>query len=166
MNFALKDCMDLEIREIGGDKVIKVDYLNSATLNITADVTYAKKKGSNAIAFSSPKSGTITFTSEITNTEMLALQLGGEVVDGKIKVGATSPTTHYEIVGKFNVVYENGTQGLKTLFFPKSKPQVDAEMTFDSENVSTFDLTFDLLNENNDFMEMSDVVEDSDDDEF
>ena len=146
LNFAIKDCLDLEVTAIGeSTPAMIIDYLNSCSFNISADSVQAKKKGSPAITFAGAKTGELNLSSELTNIEALGMQLGGKVTGEKIEITSVVPATHYTLNGTFRTVNESGEEKVRKITFHKCKPKVDCDIAFDSENVAAFDLKFDLM---------------------
>lgn len=144
--FAIKDAMDVKIcANPGSDVLMDITYANDCSLSKTTDVSYAKKKGANAVAFNSAPTGTFTINSEFATLKWLGLSLGGEVVGEKISVTSVSPSTTYNIEGKFRCTNDDGTETVRLIKFPNAKPQANCELTFSAENVASFALTFDLM---------------------
>lgn len=154
--FAIKDAMNVTITPIGQeDALMVVDYSNSCTLTKDGETTYAKKKGANAVAFNAPPTGTFTINSEFATLKWLGLSLGGTVTGEKIKVTSIAPSTAYKIEGEFRCTNDDGTETMRILKLPNVKPQPNSELTFDSENVASFALTFDVMVDNaGTFLEM------------
>lgn len=151
LNFAIKDCLDLEVTVLGqSSPAMVIDYLNSCSFNISADSVQAKKKGSPAVTFAGAKTGELTLSSELTNIQTLGMQLGGKVTGEKIEITSVVPATHYILNGTFRTVNENGEEKVRKITFHKCKPKVDCEVAFDSESVASFDLKFDLMVDSND----------------
>lgn len=151
MNFAIKDCLDLDVTVLGQNTAaMRIDYLNSCSFNVAADSVFAKKKGVNAITFAGAKTGELTLSSELTNIQALGMQLGGVVTGEKIAITSVVPATHYSLTGTFRTVGEDGAEKIRKITFHKCKPKVDAEVAFDAENVASFDLKFDLMVDAND----------------
>lgn len=155
-NFAIKDAMDVTITPVTeSTPLMTVDYLNDCSISKESEVTYAKKKGANAIAFASSATGTFTMNSEMASVQWLGLALGGEVSGEKIVVKSIAPSTVYKIEGTFRCTYEDGTEKLRKLTFPHAKPQPNCEIAFSAENVASFALVFDLMvDESHILMEM------------
>lgn len=158
--FALKDCLDLKIYDLaevetegdlaaailaGVQPIVEADYLNKTSFSLSTDTVYAKKKGTNAIAFGSGRTGELTLSSELTNFTSLGMQLGGKVGADKIEVDDVIPNTHYIITGTWRFVYDDSSEGVGKITFYKAKPKPDCSIEFDSENVASFELIFDLL---------------------
>lgn len=151
LNFAIKDCLDLDVTVLGqGSPAMTIDYLNSCSFSVSADSVQAKKKGTPAVTFAGAKTGELTLSSELTNIQALGLQLGGKVTGEKIEITSVVPADHYVLSGTFRTVDENGQEKTRKITFHKCKPKVDCEVAFDSENVASFDLKFDLMVDAND----------------
>lgn len=150
--FAIKDVMDLTIKELGQeDPVMTINYLNDCEFSVEGETIFAKKKGTNAIAFPGGRSGTLTLNSELADIKWLGMSLGGVVTGEKIEVSNVALTKTYVIEGTFRVK-EEGSSGLKvkTITFHSASPQANSTIAFSSENVASFTLVFDLLVDSND----------------
>lgn len=160
--FAIKDAMDITITPVGTEEALMtIEYLNDCSVSKEADTTYAKKKGANAIAFTSAPTGTLTLNSELADINWLGMALGGKVTGEKIKVSSIAPSTVYKIEGIFRCTEEDGTVVKRKMVFPNAKPQPKCEIAFSAENVASFSLVFDLMvDAKGDFMEI-DKVQDS-----
>ncbi len=162
-NFAIKDCMDLEVRKYGEEELfMKIDFLNKSSFTTSAESEAAKKKGVAAVTFASGRTGELTLSSELINDRLLTLQMGGELDEntGVIKVMDVIPTGVYQMKGLFTGKNEAGHMETRQITYFKCAPQVDAELTFDAESISTFDITFDVMgDEEGRFMEMAPYVE-------
>lgn len=149
-NFAIKDSIDFKLTLAGQeDAYIEVDYVNTGSLAVEGDATYAKKKGSNAIAFPNAKTGTITVEAEVANWKWLALQFGGEVSgvgNDTLTVKGISAAKSFKLEGTFDVAFDDGS-GTKTMTVIANNvsPQTNAEMTFSTEEVTGFKITFDMM---------------------
>lgn len=159
--FAIKDAMDVKITANGAaaaalavagvserdtpTPLMEITYANDCSLSKTSEVTYAKKKGANAVAFNSAPTGTFTINSEFATLNWLGLSLGGKVEGEKISVTSVAPATTYTIEGKFRCTNDDGSEVVRTIKFPNAKPQPNCELTFSAENVASFALTFDLM---------------------
>lgn len=144
--FAIKDAMDVKIiANPGSEALMEITYANDCSLSKTSEVTYAKKKGANAVAFNSAPTGTFTINSEFATLNWLGLSLGGKVAEEKISVTSVAPATTYTIEGKFRCTNDDGSEVVRTIKFPNAKPQPSCELTFSAENVASFALTFDLM---------------------
>ena len=145
-NFAIKDAMDLKITKIGeSTPTVTVDFLNSCSFERNTENVFAKKKGINAIAFAGTTEGTFSMGSEMTNIDLLAMQLGAVKTGESLKATAVLPATAYKIEGTFRIVEEGGVEKMYTMVFPNCKPQPSGSIEFSAENVASFDMTWDVM---------------------
>lgn len=145
-NFAIKDAMDLKITKVGeGSPLMTIDFLNSCSFERNTENVFAKKKGINAIAFAGTTEGTFSMSSEMTNTELLAMQLGAVKTGENMKATSVLPATSYKLEGTFRVVEEGGVEKIYNMIFPNCKPQPSGSIEFSAENVASFDMTWDVM---------------------
>ena len=145
-NFAIKDAMDLKITKIGeSTPTMTVDFLNGCSFERNTENVFAKKKGINAIAFAGTTEGTFSMNSEMTNLDLLAMQLGAVKTGETLKATSVLPASAYKIEGTFRVVEEGGVEKIYDMIFPNCKPQPSGSLEFSAENVATFDITWDVM---------------------
>lgn len=145
-NFAIKDAMDLKITKIGeGSPLMTIDFLNGCSFERNTENVFAKKKGINAIAFAGTTEGTLSINSEMTNIDLLAMQLGAVKTGESMKATAVLPAAAYKIEGTFRVVEEGGIEKIYNMIFPNCKPQPSGSIEFSAENVASFDMTWDVM---------------------
>ena len=145
-NFAIKDAMDLKITKSGeGSPLMTIDFLDVCSFGRNTENVFAKKKGINAIAFAGTTEGTLSINSEMTNIDLLAMQLGAVKTGESMKATAVLPATAYKIEGTFRVVEEGGVEKIYNMIFPNCKPQPSGSIEFSAENVASFDMTWDVM---------------------
>lgn len=145
-NFAIKDAMDIKITKIGeSSPLMTIDFLNSCSFERNTENVFAKKKGINAIAFAGTTEGTFSMSSEMTNTDLLAMQLGAVKTGEAMKATSVLPAASYKLEGTFRVVEEGGTEKIYNMIFPNCKPQPSGSIEFSAENVASFDMTWDVM---------------------
>ena len=145
-NFAIKDAMDLKITKAGeSSPMMTIDFLNGCSFERNTSNVFAKKKGINATAFAGTTEGTFSMNSEMTNTDLLAMQLGAVKTGETMKATAVLPANAYKIEGTFRVVEEGGTEKIYNMIFPNCKPQPTGSIEFSAENVASFDMTWDVM---------------------
>ena len=145
-NFAIKDAMDLKITKAGeSSPMMTIEFLNGCSFERNTSNVFAKKKGINAIAFAGTTEGTFSMNSEMTNTDLLAMQLGAVKTGETMKATAVLPANAYKIEGTFRVVEEGGVEKIYNMIFPNCKPQPSGSIEFSAENVASFDMTWDVM---------------------
>ena len=81
--YGMKDAANLVmISKKTGDVALYLDYANATSSEWTSERVFATKKGTQAIAWDSNRTGTLTVDSEIFDLSYLALAIGSEVVKG------------------------------------------------------------------------------------
>lgn len=145
-NFAIKDAMDIKITKVGeSSPLMTIDFLNSCSFERNTENVFAKKKGINAIAFAGTTEGTFSMSSEMTNTDLLAMQLGAVKTGEAMKATSVLPAVSYKLEGTFRVVEEGGVEKIYNMIFPNCKPQPSGSIEFSAENVASFDMTWDVM---------------------
>ena len=160
-NFAIKDAMDIKITRIGeSSPLMTIDFLNSCSFERNTENVFAKKKGINAIAFAGTTEGTFSMSSEMTNTDLLAMQLGAVKTGEAMKATSVLPAASYKLEGTFRVVEEGGVEKIYNMIFPNCKPQPSGSIEFSAENVASFDMTWDVMvDQDGTFFEMKPAAE-------
>lgn len=160
-NFAIKDAMDIKITKIGeSSPLMTIDFLNSCSFERNTENVFAKKKGINAIAFAGITEGTFSMSSEMTNTDLLAMQLGAVKTGEAMKATSVLPAASYKLEGTFRVVEEGGVEKIYNMIFPNCKPQPSGSIEFSAENVASFDMTWDVMvSQDGTFFEMKPAAE-------
>lgn len=81
--FASRDCGLFQLTNLATAKVnLKVDYANTFNMNISAEQTYATKRGRRAISFSDPMEGTVEAEMQVYPFEVLSLLGDGTIIEG------------------------------------------------------------------------------------
>lgn len=153
--YAIKKCINGTLTELGGDaKEIKVDFCNTFNMETSGEKVTARADGEDAINITSSVSRSFKLGMECMTDEAFALLLGGTVdeITGEIKVLKTPPTTCYSYAGIFTVVYTDGTTGVRDVTIPKVQPSIDTTIDFSSLDLSTFEIPFDILSGDDDYV--------------
>lgn len=83
----MKDASNLVLIDKATKKpVLYIDYANATSTEWDSDRVYATKKGANAIAWDTNRSGKLTLESELFDLKLLALTLGANVENGSSDV--------------------------------------------------------------------------------
>ena len=96
LNMANRQCCDLDIRDYKTNEPwLFADFCNTTTAGFTGESVYAMKKGSKAIAFSDPLSGTMTLEFQVHPFKIYAL-----LSDGTIETNAIIPVRETLVGGE------------------------------------------------------------------
>jgi hypothetical protein len=157
--YAFKDCVDVKLYPAGTNPdiavapegTIVIDYANSSQLTLEMESEAARIKGNDAILFSTGRTGEFTISAEVIELEFLAMLLGGEINDdGEIEINGDAPSQSYVLVGTFKGKKhsDNKDQIFKIVLY-NIVPQPSVDMTLDATSIGSFDLTFKVLQNNN-----------------
>lgn len=81
--YGMKDAANIIIVKRGTmQPILKADYANTTSAEWKSDRVWAKKKGVNAIAWDSARTGTLTMETELFDLRLLALVAGDELHQG------------------------------------------------------------------------------------
>lgn len=82
--YGMKDAANITIIDKATQKVaLFIDYANATSSEWTAERVFATKKGTQAIAWDSNRTGTLTLDSEMFDLGYLALAIGSDVEEGE-----------------------------------------------------------------------------------
>lgn len=85
--YGIKDASNIVIVERGTkNPILRADYANATSAEWKSDRVYAKKKGVNAIAWDSARTGTLTMDTEIFDLRLLALVAGDKLREGSSEI--------------------------------------------------------------------------------
>ena len=82
--YGMKDAANVTLVDKRTKEVsLFIDYANATSSEWTSERVYATKKGTNAIAWDSNRTGTLTIDSEIFDLSYLALVIGSDIANGR-----------------------------------------------------------------------------------
>ena len=145
---AIKNCCQGKLHpvgEVGEDKDIKLDYVNTFNIAQSEDTLNCRADGKNVITISANKAVSFTVDMEVFDDNGLMLLLGAtKGPDGKLTVGDT-PSTIYEYTGVFTIIGDDNKTTVKEMTAKKVKPQIPSDFGTSSLDLSTYSITFDIL---------------------
>lgn len=85
--YGMKDAANITLVDKKTKEVsLFIDYANATSSEWTSERVYATKKGTNAIAWDSNRTGTLTIESEIFDLSYLAMVIGSDIANGREEV--------------------------------------------------------------------------------
>ena len=153
--YAIKKCVNGTLTEIGGEATaIQVKFCNTFSMETSSEKQTARADGVDVITWSTSVKRSFTLGSECMSDNCMALLVGGTIdaLTNKITVPKDAPTTCYSYKGTFVVVYQDGTSAVKEMTIPKVQPQIDSTLGLSSVDLSTFELKFDVLSGDEEFI--------------
>lgn len=160
--YAFMDCVDFKLFPAGTDVseglpaqdpagTIVIDYLNSTHLSLSSTTEFARIKGANAVPFISGNEGTFTCSAECLGIEYMAMMFGGELDEnGAILITNDYQPASYVLAGTFRgKKHGDNTIQIFDVILYNVSPQINADITLDATSIGSFDLTFDVLIDEN-----------------
>lgn len=147
--YAIKSCVQSVLHPLSASddtKDIKVDFCNTFNSERTSSEVAAKADGVEVITLESEVKYTFKLGMEVLSEEVLAMLMGGTVDEtGVIKVGKEAPTEIYSLTGTFKLYGDDGSVKIKKMTIGKCKPVVNSSIDFSSIDISSFELQFNML---------------------
>lgn len=153
--YAIKKCVNGTLTEIGGtSKTIKVDFCNSFSMETSSEKLTARADGVDTIVMVTSVNRSFTLNAECMTDDAMALLVGGTVDSStnKLTIPKDVPSTCYSYEGTFVVTYKDGTSAVKKMKIPKVQPTIDGTLGLSSVDLSTFDIPFDILSSDEDYI--------------
>ena len=99
---------------------------------------------------------TFTVGMEVITEEVLAMLMGAEInpETKEITAKAEAPTTVYSLEGVFTLVGDDGSKLVKKMTIGKCRPVVNNTIDFSAIDLSTFELQFTMLINNDEFFKI------------
>lgn len=85
--------LDLQIMEMNGTPIMKMDYANTSSLEMQSSRVYAMGAGTRRVAWDGEKTATLTVETQIFTMEHLALLAGEEITKGAQSIYRTQVAT-------------------------------------------------------------------------
>lgn len=147
--YTIKSCVQGKLHDIASQdatKDIAIDFCNTFNTERSSDSIEARVNGVPAITLESNVKYTFKLGMEVLTEEVLAMIIGGEVNEaGEIIVGAEAPSTVYSYSGVFTMYGDDGSKLVKRMTIGKVKPIVNTSVDFSAIDLSTFELQFNIM---------------------
>lgn len=155
--YAVKSCVQGVLHDISASdttKDIDVKICNTFNQERSSDSLDARVNGIPVITLESNVKYTFKLGMEVLTEEVLAMILGGSVnAEGVIEIGATAPSTVYSFEGIFTLHGDDGSKLVKKMTIGKCKPIVNTSVDFSAIDLSTFELQFNMMLDENELFE-------------
>lgn len=155
--YAIKSCVQGSLHDIStadNTKDISVAICNTFNQERSSDSLEARVNGVPVITLESNVKYTFKLGMEVLTEEVLAMILGGSVSEaGVIEVGASAPSTVYEFTGVFTLNGDDGSKLVKKMTIGKCTPVVNSSIDFSAIDLSTFELQFTMMLDENELFQ-------------
>ena len=157
--YAIKSCVQGKLHDIaaeGQEKDIAVDFCNTFSQARESDSLSARADGVEVITLESNVKYTFTLGMEVLTEPVMAMIMGAEYdkESNTITAKGGAPTTVYSFEGVFTLVGDDGTKLVKKMTIGKCRPIVNNTIDFSAIDLSTFELQFTMLINNDEFFKI------------
>ena len=157
--YAIKSCVQGKLHDIaaeGQEKDIAVDFCNTFSQARESDSLSARADGVEVITLEGNVKYTFTLGMEVLTEPVMAMIMGAEYdkESNTITAKGGAPTTVYSFEGVFTLVGDDGSRLVKKMNIGKCRPVANNTVDFSSIDLSTFELQFNMLIDNNEFFKI------------
>ena len=159
--YAIKSCVQGKLHDVAvgtedTSKDIAIDFCNTFSQARESDSLAARADGVEVITLESNVKYTFTLGMEVLTEEVMAMIMGAEYTkeSNTITAKGAAPTTVYSFEGVFTLVGDDGSKLVKKMTIGKCRPIVNNTIDFSAIDLSTFELQFTMLINNDEFFKI------------
>ena len=159
--YAIKSCVQGKLHDVAvgtedTSKDIAIDFCNTFSQARESDSLAARADGVEVITLESNVKYTFTLGMEVLTEEVMAMIMGAEYAKetNTITAKGAAPTTVYSFEGVFTLVGDDGSKLVKKMTIGKCRPVVNNTIDFSAIDLSTFELQFTMLINNDEFFKI------------
>ena len=159
--YAIKSCVQGKLHDVAvgaedTSKDIAIDFCNTFSQSRESDSLSARADGVEVITLESNVKYTFTLGMEVLTEEVMAMIMGAEYTkeSNTITAKGGAPTTVYSFEGVFTLVGDDGSKLVKKMTIGKCRPIVNNTIDFSAIDLSTFELQFTMLIDNDEFFKI------------
>ena len=159
--YAIKSCVQGKLHDVAvgtedTSKDIAIDFCNTFSQARESDSLSARADGVEVITLESNVKYTFTLGMEVLTEPVMAMIMGAEYdkESNTITAKGGAPTTVYSFEGVFTLVGDDGSRVVKKMNIGKCRPVANNTVDFSSLDLSTFELQFTMLIDNNEFFKI------------
>ena len=157
--YAIKSCVQGKLHDVAANddtKDVAIDFCNTFSQSRESDSLAARADGVEVITLESNVKYTFTLGMEVLTEPVMAMIMGAEYNSdtNTITAKGEAPTTVYSYEGVFTLVGDDGSKLVKKMTIGKCRPVVNNTIDFSAIDLSTFELQFTMLIDNNEFFKI------------
>ena len=159
--YAIKSCVQGKLHDVAAEpedhtKDVAIDFCNTFSQSRESDSLAARADGVEVITLESNVKYTFTLGMEVLTEPVMAMIMGAEYdkESNTITAKGGAPTTVYSFEGVFTLVGDDGTKLVKKMTIGKCRPIVNNTIDFSAIDLSTFELQFTMLIDNDEFFKI------------
>ena len=159
--YAIKSCVQGKLHDVAvgtedTSKDIDINFCNTFSQARESDSLAARADGVEVITLESNVKYTFTLGMEVLTEPVMAMIMGAEYnpETNTLTAKGEAPTTVYSFEGVFTLVGDDGSKLVKKMTIGKCRPVVNNTIDFSAIDLSTFELQFNMLIDNNEFFKI------------
>ena len=159
--YAIKSCVQGKLHDVAvgtedTSKDIAIDFCNTFSQTRESDSLSARADGVEVITLESNVKYTFTLGMEVLTEPVMAMIMGAEYdkESNTITAKGGAPTTVYSFEGVFTLVGDDGSRLVKKMNIGKCRPVANNTVDFSAIDLSTFELQFTMLINNDEFFKI------------
>ena len=157
--YAIKSCVQGKLHDVAASdesKDVAIDFCNTFSQSRESDSLAARADGVEVITLESNVKYTFTLGMEVLTEPVMAMIMGAEYnpETNTLTAKGEAPTTVYSFEGVFTLVGDDGSRLVKKMNIGKCRPVANNTIDFSSIDLSTFELQFNMLIDNNEFFKI------------
>ena len=159
--YAIKSCVQGKLHDVAvgtedTSKDIAIDFCSTFSQARESDSLAARADGVEVITLESNVKYTFTLGMEVLTEPVMAMIMGAEYdkESNTITAKGGAPTTVYSFEGVFTLVGDDGSKLVKKMTIGKCRPVVNNTIDFSAIDLSTFELQFTMLINNDEFFKI------------
>ena len=159
--YAIKSCVQGKLHDVAASsedttKDVDINFCNTFSQARQSHSKSARADGHEVITLESNLKYTITLGMEVLTEPVMAMIMGAEYdkESNTITAKGGAPTTVYSFEGVFTLVGDDGTKLVKKMTIGKCRPIVNNTIDFSAIDLSTFELQFTMLINNDEFFKI------------
>ena len=157
--YAIKSCVQGKLHDVAASdesKDIAIDFCNTFSQARESDSLAARADGVEVITLENNVKYTFTVGMEVITEPVLAMLMGAEynAETNTMTAKAEAPSTVYSLEGVFTLIGDDGSRLVKKMNIGKCRPVANNTIDFSAIDLSTFELQFNMLIDNNEFFKI------------
>ena len=157
--YAIKSCVQSVLKPKGAENEtgdIPINFVNTFSQTRESDSLAARADGVEVITLETNVKYTFSVSMEVITEPVLAMLMGAEynAETNTMTAKGEAPTTVYSLEGVFTLVGDDGSRLVKKMNIGKCRPIANNTVDLSSIDLSTFELQFNMLIDNNEFFKI------------
>lgn len=156
--YAIKSVFQGKLTNVADEQeVIDLDFVNTFNQERSADSIEARANGLVAVTLEANVKYTFKVGMEVVTEPVLAMLMGAEYDEEtqSWSAGESAPTKVYKYEGVVTLAGDDGTKLVKKMVIGKCSPVINNAIDFSAIDLSTFELTFNMMVDEDEFFKVT-----------